>query len=267
MSACVKLAGSRLPVVEIVFVRALISQVLSLVALRHAGIPLLGTHRFLLLARGTFGCVGLFCVFYSVTHLPLAEATVLQYLHPIFVTVLAALLLSERIGLAHVLGLSLAFLGALTVIRPGANMHTLPTFGVLVAISGALLSACAYTIVRKLASSGEHPLVIVLYFPLITVPAATPLLWHVAVWPTPNEWLCLLGVGIFTQIGQVSLTQGMKHEPASRATVLSYLQVPIAAGIAVVAFGEPILLTTVLGAGILFAGAILVVKRRPTTPT
>lgn len=98
MTACVKWTSVRIPVAEIVFARALVSLVLSWLLLRRGGGSLLGRRRWLLLLRGLFGFAGLHCVFFAVSRLPLAEATVLQYLHPVFTAVLAALVLREAPG-------------------------------------------------------------------------------------------------------------------------------------------------------------------------
>src|SRR5688572_20362062 len=89
MTLLVKLAGQRIPSQEIVTVRAALTLLLSYAALRRAGLPVLGTRRPLLIVRGLFGFAALSCIYYAVTHMPLAEATVIQYLHPPFTALLA----------------------------------------------------------------------------------------------------------------------------------------------------------------------------------
>ena len=271
MTVCVKLAGERLPSQEIVLARALISLVLSIGLLRRAGVPLWGTRRPLLVLRGLFGFAGLSCVFYSVTHLPLAEATVLQYLHPLFTAGLAALILGEAIGRGVALGTALSLLGVVLVMQPaglfgGAEAADgLDPFGVGVAILGAFFSACAYVCVRRLSQS-EHPLVIVLYFPLVTVPATLPSVAGRFVWPEGFDWLWLLGVGVFAQLGQVALTRGMQLEPAGRATALSYLQVVFAASWGVLFFSEWPGSGAILGAALVLAGAFAAGRRGAPAP-
>ena len=94
MSACVKVAGDTgIPILQIIAVRAVISIGLSYASIRRAGVNVLGYHRGLLLARGVTGFLALTCVFYALLNLPLALATLLQYLHPIFTAVLAWLFL------------------------------------------------------------------------------------------------------------------------------------------------------------------------------
>ena len=263
MSVFVKAAGERIPSQEIVLARAVVALALSWVLLRRAGISPWGEQRGLLLLRGTFGFLGLLCVFYSLTHLPLAEATVIQYLHPVFTGLLAALLLGERGDRALAVGVVLSLAGVTAVAKPAALLSgggALPPLALAAALGGAFFSACAYVTVRRLAAS-EHPLVIVFYFPLVAAPASIPTVIPVWVWPTASEWLLLLGVGVATQLGQVALTRGMQHEPAGRATALSYLQVAFAALWGALFFGELPDAWTLFGALLILGGTALAAFR------
>jgi drug/metabolite transporter (DMT)-like permease len=137
------------------------------------------------------------------------------------------------------------------VVQPqwvGSPMGSLPAMAALIGLAGALLTALAYVSVRQL-SVREHPLVIVFYFPLVSVPATLPLLWEqAALWPNPTEWLWLIGVGLFTQLGQIWLTEGLSALPAARATSINYVQVVFASLWGVLFFAEPITGAVVLGA-------------------
>ncbi len=256
MTLLVKVAGARLPSQEIVFARAVVSLVLSYALLKHAGQPLWGKQRKLLFGRGLLGFAALSAVYYSVTHLPLAEAAVIQYLHPGFTAALAVLLLGERIGPRLLIGGLVSMAGVVLISGPaflfGAGASSLDPFAVGVAVLGAMLSAGAYVLVKRL-SADEHPLVIVFYFPLVTVPATVPTMWNDAVMPQGWEWLVLSGVGLATQAGQVWLTRGIQLETASRATALSYLHIVFAACWGALFFGE------IPGARAV-AGALLVVS-------
>jgi drug/metabolite transporter (DMT)-like permease len=260
MSVLVKIVGQRIPSQEIVLARAIVSLVLSVALLRHAGVPLWGHDRALLCLRGVFGFLGLSCVFYSVTHLPLAEATVIQYLHPSFTALLAALFLAEAISPLFVLTSAISLAGVVLVAKPGFLFGSpeieLPPLGLAAAIGGAFFSGCAYVTVRKL-SAREHPLVIVFYFPLVAVPATLPTLIGRFVWPEGIEWLLLAAIGVATQIGQVSLTRGVQLMPAGRATAISYMQVAFATLLGVAIFGEIPTFWTWMGAGLIVAGTVV----------
>jgi drug/metabolite transporter (DMT)-like permease len=264
MTAAAKLVGTRLPLFEIVFVRALVSVLATLWLLRRARVPALGTRRPLLFLRGLFGFAGVSCSFYAVIHLPLAEATLLQFTHPLFTVALAALLLGERLERGVLVGIPLALLGVLAVARPaalfGGAAARLDPFAVGVAIAGAFFAADAYVSVRHLARTGEHPLAIVLSFPLVTVVLALPLLLRDFVWPRGAEWLWLLGAGAFAQVGQLALTRGISLLPASRATVFSYTQTVFAAALGALLFGERPDAWTLIGGVLVLAGAWLAAR-------
>ena len=107
MTVCVKQLDGRLPVTEVVLCRAVISVLLTGIALRMAGISPWGQRRGLLLARGLCGSIALLCFFQAIATLPLATATVLQYTYPTFTALAAALLLQEHLQRSIVLALSL----------------------------------------------------------------------------------------------------------------------------------------------------------------
>lgn len=278
MGVCVKAVGERIPVGEVVMARSAVSLLLSVVMLRQAGLEPWGERRGLLVLRGVIGTGALLCVFAALAQLPLAPATVLQYLQPTFTAVLAWLVLRERIGLRMLLAALLGWLAVLALSNPqelmgllgplgawlGQRQQPLPWGGVLLAIAGALLSACAYVSVRALGRT-EHPLVIVFYFPLVGLVLTLPLVALQPVWPTAWEALALVGVGLFTQLGQIGVTKGLLGMPAGRATAMSYGQVPLAALWGWWFFREPLDPDTAVAAGLVLAATLLSLRRsRPS---
>jgi drug/metabolite transporter (DMT)-like permease len=259
MGVCVKQVGGRIPVAEVVFARAIVSVALSWWLLHRAGIPAWGKRRWLLIWRGAIGTAALVCVYAALAALPLAAATVLQYLYPPFTALLAWLMLGEPIGKRVLAAMALGWLGVLLVAQPagllqgGATMALVP---VLIAIAGALFTAFAYVSVRSLGTS-EHPLVIVFYFPLVALPLSLPLVALNPVLPTPAELLWLIGVGVFTQLGQVYLTRSLTALPAARATAISYVQVLFAGGWGWLLFGESIDSWTIAGAGLVLTATLV----------
>jgi drug/metabolite transporter (DMT)-like permease len=99
--------------------------------------------------------------------------------------------------------------------------------------------------------------VIVFYFPLVAVPLSLPLVLLNPVLPTPIEWLWLLGVGLFTQLGQVTLTHGLAALPAARATAISYAQVGFAGRWGWLVFGESVDGWTLSGAALVLGATLL----------
>lgn len=230
MSLLVKLAGQKLPSQEIVLARSLIMTVISYAALRRHGIPVLGERRTLLVLRGLLGFGALSCFYYALVHLPLADATVIQYTNPAFAALFAVFALGERMRRREVVCVALSLAGVVLVARPGflfAVDAGLDPLAVSIALLGAVLSAAAYVTVRMLAD--EHHLVVIFYFAVISSLGAVPATLASAVMPGGREILLLLAVGISTQLGQIFMTRGLHLERTGRATATSLVQIVFAA--------------------------------------
>jgi drug/metabolite transporter (DMT)-like permease len=268
MTMFVKLGARRLPWQELVVARAAVTGVLSYGWLRWAKIPPFGVHRALLVVRGMFGFLGLSAVYYAVTHLPLAEATVIQYLYPPLTATLASLLLREPFERSVWVSMTLGLVGLVLIAQPpalfGGIAAPLDPAGVVAAFFGALFSACAYVTVRTLGQ-GEHPLVIVFYFPLVALPASLATMGSHALWPEGIEWCWLLLLGVSTQIGQVAVTRGFASAAAGRMAAYSYVQVVFAGLWGVLVFDEHPTPLSLLGAALIVAGALFNVLWRART--
>lgn len=266
MGACVKVLGTQnFPVLEIIAFRAAISLALSLAVVLHKDIPIFGQQRLWLLARGIVGFLALLCVYYSVVHLPLAEATILQYVHPIFTLLIALLFLGERIHSHTAICIALSLFGLILVIQPsgltGVQINALDPFAIGIALLGALGSGIAYVIVRKLAVT-EDSSVIILYFPLVCLPATIVLGWQQFIMPSGTDWLYVLGVGVFTQVGQWGLTKGMALQSAGVVSAFSYVQVPFAMILGYFIFNEELNVWVMAGASLILLAAWINTRSR-----
>ena len=259
MGACVKAAASHgIPLLEIVAARALVSLLLSYLDVRRKGLSVWGSNKPLLAARGVAGTLALICVYYSVTTLSLAEATVLQYTYPAFTVVLALAFLNERVNIATLVCILLSFLGVTVMVRPftSGELVNLPLLSLVAALVGAFGSACAYVMVRKLSQT-EDSSVIIFYFPLVALPIALALLGDGFILPDAQGLLLLLLVGLFTQIGQIGLTKAMAVEAAGKASAYAYFQVLFSAALGVIFFAEIPTLWTVIGGCLIITGALV----------
>lgn len=260
MSSCVKLVSSYgIPIFEIVAARALVSLIISYIDIKRKKISIWGNNKKLLLARGITGSLALICVYFAVATLPLAEATILQYLHPVFTAILALIFLKERVQISTVICISFCIAGLLLIISPGfalENRTELPLLSVTAALLGALGSAIAYVIVKRLSNS-EDSSVIIFYFPLIALPLSVLLLGDNFVMPNAEALVLLLFVGIFTQAGQIGLTKAMKTEVASKATAYSYVQVIFSILLGWLIFSEIPSIWTLAGGLMIITGAFI----------
>ena len=260
MTASVKAASSMgIPVFEIVAARALVSLVISYLDVKRKGLSVWGNNKPLLVARGAAGTLALVCVYYAVTTLPLAEATILQYLYPAFTALLALTFLKERVQLSTIICITLCLLGLVIMVKPGlvyGSRIELPWLSVVAALLGALGSSIAYVIVKQL-SRQEDGSVIIFYFPLIAMPVSLLLLGDNFVMPSSEGLVVLLLVGLFTQVGQIGLTKAMQTESASKATAYSYVQVVFSIAIGWAYFSEIPSIWTLAGGALIIAGALI----------
>lgn len=269
MSLQVKVAGRGLPSQEIVLARGVVSLALAYVLVKRAGVRPWGNRRWILLARGVLGFGALSCFYFALTRLPLAEATVLHFTNPLWTALFAALLLGESVALGVLGPILVSLAGVVLVARPAMLFGTagtpLDTLGLGAALLGAMLASLAYVAVRE-ASKTEHSLVIVLFFPLVTVPATVPFMSSF-VWPRGWEWPLLLGVGVSTLLGQVYLTRGLSLIPAARAVTIGYSQILFVTLWGMLFFGEYLDLWSAMGSLLVVAGTLAVaVKGRAAAP-
>ncbi|NEQ54979.1 MAG: DMT family transporter [Leptolyngbya sp. SIO3F4] len=245
-------------VLEIIVARASVSLFLSYLDVKRKRLSVWGHNHLLLVARGTVGTLALVCIYYAVSTLPLADATVLQYTHPAFTAILALFFLGESVKRSTVLCIILSFVGLVVMVRPGVSgaMLGLPPLSIMAALIGAFGSAVAYVLVRRLSQT-EDSSVIIFYFPLIALPVSLVLLGNNFVFPDFNALLLLLLVGVFTQVGQVGLTKAMAAEKAGKVTSYSYVQVIFSAILGVVFFGELPTLWTLTGGTLIISGALV----------
>ena len=244
MALLVKLASARgLPTMQIVLARAVVTLALSAIGLSRARQRPWGTNNRLLVMRGVFGSGGFICFYAAVTHLPLAEATVIHHISPVLTAVVAAVWLGERLERRVLAGMAVAFCGVVMIARPASLFggapatEEVPWLFVLVGVLGALFASFAYVAVRKLGAT-EPPILIVFYFPAISVPVSLPFAVAEWVWPDLYGWLLLLGVGVVTQLAQLALTKGLARERAGKATAVGYLQIAFAVVFGVTLFGQ-----------------------------
>jgi len=235
MAAVAKLLLPDTPTQAVVLSRGVLMASLCVALAMRKRVSLVGKQPAKLVLRGLLGYGALSCYFYSVQHLPLGDAVLLQYSHPAFVAAVAPLLLGERTGRAHWWMVLMALAGVGLIVGPSGEMRA----GALVGLTGSVLSGLAYMTVRDLSRT-EHPLTILVWFPLATIPGslvATLLAGRAAVPRSGLEVLGHLAVFACALIGQIALTEGLTRTGAARATAVSMTGPVFGAAFGLVFFG------------------------------
>jgi drug/metabolite transporter (DMT)-like permease len=258
MGALVKTLGARLDSFQLAFFRSLFALLSVLPFALRAGVGVLRTERAgLHLARGLAGTVAMMCGFFALTRLSLADATAIGFTTPLFLTVLAALVLHEVVRWRRWSATAFGFLGVLVMFRPGEGILEVAA---LAALLGALCVATVRLLIKRLAAT-EKSLTMIVYFCLIsTTVSALP---AVFVWrsPTLAELALLVLLGCVASVTQIFMIRGYGTGEASALAPFEYSRLPFAAIYGFFLFAELPDLYTLLGASMI-AGSTLYIARR-----
>lgn len=242
-----------IPAIEIILFRSVFSLLFSYFVLKSQGVYVFGNNKKLLITRGIVGSIGLISFFYTLQKIPLASAVTMQYLSPIFTSILGIFILKERVRPIQFLFFAISFAGVLVLqgFDPRVNL-----FYASIGIISALFSGLAYNVIRKLKNT-EHPLVIIFYFPLVTLPFAAVVSYFGWVQPQGWDWVILLWIGICTQTAQYFMTLAYQNANVAKVSSLSYIGIVYALIFGFFFFGETFQLLSYLGMGLVLVGILL----------
>ena len=209
------------------------------------------------LVRTAIGIASMFCGFWAIAHLPLAQAISLAYSSPIFVTIAAILMLGERVRARRWTAVALGFLGVLVIVRPWSHAFSL---GSLVAVAAAVLSALVAIQIKQLSQVDKADTIVfwtyALWVPMSLLPAL-----FVWVWPSGSTWLWLLATGLMGTVGQLLWTRALKLGDVSALTPISFTQLPVVTFAGWVLFDEAVDAATLVGAGIILGSTFYIAHR------
>lgn len=262
MNALVRYVSGQLPLSEVVFFRNAMGLLALAPWLVVGAREILRTaHWRLHLVRSLFGVSSMYCLFYALAHLPLADATLLNYTAPLYIPFIAAWWLRERAPRNVYRNILLGFAGVALILKPGSAMFDTAA---LVAAAAGIFTALAFVSLRRMADS-EPALRTVFYFGLFgclvsVVPAS-------AVWvaPTPALWPWLVVMGICASAGQWLLTSGYRYAPAAVAGPFTYTTVLFSAALGWMFWSEKPDIWSALGTVLVIAAGTLLLRRSPAT--
>lgn len=243
-----------IPAIEIILFRSIVSFVMSGVALKAKKIPLLGKNRKILFIRGLAGALALMMFFTTLQEIPLASAVTLMFLGPIFTAILGIWVVKEKVNPVQWIFFAISFAGIVMI--KGFDTRISVEMALL-GIGAAFFSGVAYNMIRKLKTS-EHPLVIIFYFPLVTLPIVG--IYSAFNWVMPQgyeEWLLLIGIGVLTQLAQYYMTKSYQSEELAKVANINFIGILYALGFGYVLFEETFNILTYLGMTAVMVGVVL----------
>ena len=212
-AAMIRGFGAQLPELETAFFRGITGFVILLLLMGTGvkKIPL-GNNKAFLFFRGFFGSIASILYVWAICHMELGLANGLNQSSPVFVCLCAALFLGERFGWWIYLTVCVAFFGMLLIASPDfASWNG----AALVALLSAVLSAVAYTFVKKLQATEESDTIVFWFLgmsallPLFSIPFVD---WTM---PSTTDFAGLLGAGISCMFGQQLMTRAYRYAPAT----------------------------------------------------
>ncbi len=268
MDAFAKLAGTAIPVGEVLAFRFLIQSLLLLplaIALGCLARPTaaeLGWHvlraALILLATGFF--------FTALHFMAIADAIAIFFVEPFILTLFGAAFLGESIGWRRLLVCAIGFVGAMLVIRPSfAAFGTVALFPLGTAVTFAF-----YMILTRRTARSLHPVALQAWTALAASGLILPILLLFQgsgvgpldpVLPQGRFWFYLVGVGIIASVTHLMVSGALRFAPAATVAPLQYLEIIAATGLGYLIFEDLPDGQTMLGVAIIVSSGIFVTLR------
>ena len=208
------------------------------------------------IVRGMVHSVSMVSWFWALLLVPLAQATAISFMLPIFASIGAVLFLAEPNRTGRWIAAGLGFAGMLLIIRPGfADVSV----GALMVLGSGVIAATSKIFTKMLARTDTAPTIVAYLTLSITVWTFVPALivWQ---WPTPKELVYLALIGTLGVIGHLCMTWAYRVGEVTAVEPAYFTRLIWAALIGFAVFGEVPQLWTLLGAAVIVAGAVWLVR-------
>ena len=269
VTALVKTLGGSVPAAQSAFLRYVLGLVFLLPIWRELVQTRLTKRQLGLFGiRGAVHAVGVAFWFFAMSRIPIAEVTAMNYLTPVFVTILAAFFLGERLAIRRILAIAAALAGAALILRPGFRVLD-P--GHLAMLGTATMFSASYLIAKVVSDELDAKMVVAMLS--ITVPIGLlPL--ALMDWITPNftQLFILFGVALFATVGHYTMTRAFAAAPVSVTQPVTFLQLVWSVIIGAVFFAEPPDSFVIAGGAMIMAAVSFITwrearaKKRAVTP-
>ncbi|OHC27810.1 MAG: hypothetical protein A2Y50_00650 [Pseudomonadales bacterium RIFCSPLOWO2_12_59_9] len=246
---------------SVVFFRNLVGVVFFLPLILLRGFAPLRTQRLPAhLWRTGYGLAAMYCFFYAIAHLPLADAMLFTYSAPVFTPLIARWLLKEPLTKRMLAATAIGLVGVLLVAKPSSALLGSQA---LIGIAASLLAAFAFVSIRQMSDT-EPAFRIVFYFSLFSaLISVIPLSWSWQPLSSHDLWLLLI-VGLLATASQIVMSKAYGLAPPGLIGPVAYLAIVFAGAIAWLRWGETPDLGSLIGAGLIFSASLLSIQLRRT---
>lgn len=210
--------------------------------------------------RSFYGTIGFFASFYAFAHLPLAQAQSLSFSRALFITILAVVLLKEKVAWRRWSAIVIGFIGVILMTGLGSQKVVEFDLASFAAIAAAFAFALSIVTAKDLTSD-HSPLTLVLYANILTTIAGFPFLLVDFHMPPQSALLPLALMGITGVIAQACYVQALSVGEASLMGLMDYVRLPLSVIVGFVVFAEIPSGNSMLGAFIVIASTIYITFR------
>ena len=243
---------------EILFLRSVVSLAIMTALLPRFGLRTLHTRRpGLHLARNVLHFGGQYAWVYAISLLPLATVFAIEFTMPVWAVVLAMLFLGERLNRGRAVMLALGVAGILVILKPG--IEPVPP-AALVMLAGAFAYASIMIATKRLAQS-DSAFAILFYMSAIQVPLGLVPALNEWVAPVPADLPWIVAIGASGLIAHFCMARSFRIADASLVVPVDFLRLPLITVVGVAFYDEPLELSVLLGAAVIFAGTYYCIRR------
>ena len=262
MALFIKLSGN-LPAMQKGFFRNIIAVAISSIPLikhwKAIKFPQSKISWGVLISRSVFGTIGLVFNFYAISHISLADSTIIQKLSPFVIIILSYIFFKEKMTRFQLIAIIIAFIGVGFIIKPTGN--GLISLGAFAALLGAFCSGVAYTCVRYLGTHNVSGEFIIFFFSSLSTLLLLPYLIFDYREMSIYQLSMLILAGASATIGQYGVTFAYRYAAAKNISVFDYSQVLFSGILGFIFFSELPDLQSLIGYIIVISIGIILVKK------
>ncbi|WP_398478271.1 DMT family transporter [Tardiphaga sp.] len=200
--------------------------------------------------------------FYALTLIPLSQLVSIEFTMPIWIAIMAALFLGERMTVWKITAIVLGLIGVVVIVRPTTGEIN---YGQLISLASAFGFGISITLIKSLTRT-DSALKIIFWMIVVqsvagVIPAIT--VWQ---WPSAYVWFWLVVVGFCGTFSHFCMARAMLYADATVVVPMDFLRVPLSAAIGWLLYSEQLDMFTLLGAALILAGNTLNLRSPAPVP-
>jgi drug/metabolite transporter (DMT)-like permease len=200
--------------------------------------------------------------FFALTLIPLSQLVSIEFTMPIWIALMAAFFLGERMTVWKITAIVLGLIGVLVIVRPSAGAINV---GQLVALAAAFGFGISITVTKSLTRTDTALKIIFWMIVVQSIAGLLPAL-YVWQWPTPYVWFWLVVIAFCGTFSHFCMARAMLYADATVVVPMDFLRVPLSATLGWLLYAEQLDIFTVFGAVLILGGNLLNLRSADPLP-